>query len=59
MNHDTTYFPEMTISSNNSIIPRQTSVSLSRLTLCALHATSHFPGPPILLRDNPPAIETP
>ncbi len=49
----------MAISTNNSIIPRQTSVSLSRLTLCALHATSHFPGPPILLRDNPPAIETP
>ena len=49
----------MAISSNNSIIPRQTSVSLSRLTLCALHETTHFTGPPILLRDNPSAIETP
>ncbi len=49
----------MTISSNNSIIPRQTSVSLSRLTFCALHTITHFPGPPILLHDNPPAIETP
>jgi hypothetical protein len=59
MIHDTTRFPEMAISSNNSMIPRQTSVSLSRLTLCALHATSHFPGPPTLLCDNPSAIETP
>ena len=59
MIHDTTRFPEMTISSNNSISLRQTSVSLSRLTLCALHATSHFPGPPTLLCDNRPAIETP